>query len=283
MYLLRHPDIRGKFRSRNMTDIIEEVEGLAEMGIKEICLVAQDTTRYGEDIYGTYALDSLIASLSEIDGIEWIRVLYCYPDRITDGLIQEFKNNDKLVKYIDMPIQHINDDILKRMNRRDTAESIKTTVEKLRKEVPEIVIRSTVIVGFPGETEKQFNELRSFLKEVKFERLGAFEYSREEGTPAYDMPKQVSANTKKKRCEAIMSDQNRIHNDFNAKFIDTTLKVICEGYDPVSECFFGRSYADAPEIDGKVYFTAPKRIKDGEFVNVSITEVLDYDLFGKLV
>lgn len=276
------PDIRGKFRSRNMTEIIEEVENLASIGIKEICLVAQDTTRYGEDIYGTYALDSLISALSEIEGIEWIRVLYCYPDRITDGLIAEFKNNDKLVKYIDMPIQHINDDILKQMNRRDTSESIKNVIMKLRAEVPEIVIRSTVIVGFPGETEKQFNELRSFIKETKFERLGAFEYSREEGTPAYDMPKQISANTKKKRCEAIMSDQNRIHNEFNAKFIDKTLKVICEGYDPVSECFFGRSYADAPDIDGKVYFTASKRIREGEFVNVLITEILDYDLLGKV-
>ena len=276
------PDIRGKFRSRNMTEIIEEVENLASIGIKEICLVAQDTTRYGEDLYGTYALDSLISALSEIDGIEWIRVLYCYPDRITDGLIEEFKNNDKLVKYIDMPIQHINDDILKKMNRRDTTESIKNVIRKLRDEVPGIVIRSTVIVGFPGETEKQFNELRSFVKETKFERLGAFEYSREEGTPAYDMPKQVSDNTKKKRCEAIMSDQNRIHNEFNSKFIDKTLKVICEGYDPVSECFFGRSYADAPDIDGKVYFTASKRIREGEFVNVLITEVLDYDLLGKV-
>jgi len=276
------PDIRGKFRSRNMSDIIEEVENLASIGIKEICLVAQDTTRYGEDLYGTYALDSLISSLSEIEGIEWIRVLYCYPDRITDGLINEFKNNDKLLKYIDMPIQHINDDILKNMNRRDTSDSIKEVVDKLRHEVPGIVIRSTVIVGFPGETEKQFNELRNFIKQVKFERLGVFEYSREEGTPAYDMPNQITANTKKKRCEAIMSDQNRIHNDFNAKFIEKTLKVICEGYDQVSECFYGRSYADAPDIDGKIYFTAPKRIKEGEFVNVKVTEVLDYDLYGKV-
>ena len=265
-----------------MTDIIEEVENLASMGIKEICLVAQDTTRYGEDLYGTYALDSLISSLSEIEGIEWIRVLYCYPDRITDGLIEEFKNNDKLVKYIDMPIQHINDDILKRMNRRDTSESIRTVIDKLRTEVPDIVLRSTVIVGFPGETEKQFNELRAFLKETKFERLGAFEYSREEGTPAYDMPNQVTEKTKKKRAEAIMSDQNRIHNDFNSKFVGTVLKVICEGYDPVSECFYGRSYADAPDIDGKVYFTAPKRVREGDFINVEITELLDYDLYGKM-
>lgn len=277
------PDIRGKFRSRNMSDILEEVENFASIGIKEICLVAQDTTRYGEDIYGTYALDTLIAEISKIEGIEWIRVLYCYPDRITDGLIHEFKTNPKLLKYIDMPIQHINDDILARMNRRDTSEGIKNIIAKLRKEVPDIILRTTVIVGFPGETEKQFNELRNFIKETKFERLGAFEYSREEGTPAYDMPNQVSQNTKKKRCDAIMSDQNRIHNDFNAKFIGKELKVICEGYDQVSECFFGRSYADAPDIDGKVYFTSSKRVGEGEFVNVKITEVLDYDLLGKLV
>lgn len=276
------PDIRGKFRSRKMTDIIEEVENLASIGIKEICLVAQDTTRYGEDLYGTYALDSLISSLSEIEGIEWIRVLYCYPDRITDGLISEFKNNPKLQKYIDMPIQHINDDILKRMNRRDTSESIRAIIKKLRDEVPGIVLRSTVIVGFPGETVKQFNELKAFLKETKFERLGVFEYSREEGTPAYDMPAQVTAKTKKKRLDEIMSEQNRIHNDFNARFVGTSLTVICEGYDPVSECFYGRSYADAPDIDGKVYFTASKRVSEGQFVNVNITEVLDYDLFGKV-
>lgn len=275
------PDIRGKFRSRPMSDIVEEAQGLAALGIKEICLVAQDTTRYGEDLYGTYALDSLISELSTIEGIEWIRVLYCYPDRITDGLINEFATNKKLVKYIDMPIQHINDDILSAMNRRGNSETIKTVVKMLRDAVEGIVIRTTVIVGFPGETEKQFNELRSFIKETKFERLGAFAYSREEGTPAYSMPKQVTEKTKQKRLDMIMSDQNRIHNDFNERFVGTELTVICEGYDPVSECHFGRSYADAPEIDGKVYFTAPRRIKEGEFVKVDITEILDYDLYGK--
>lgn len=275
------PDIRGKFRSRPMSDIVEEAQGLAALGIKEICLVAQDTTRYGEDLYGTYALDSLISELSTIEGIEWIRVLYCYPDRITDGLINEFATNKKLVKYIDMPIQHINDDILSAMNRRGNSETIKTVVKKLRDAVEGIVIRTTVIVGFPGETEKQFNELRSFIKETKFERLGAFAYSREEGTPAYSMPKQVTEKTKQKRLDMIMSDQNRIHNDFNERFVGTELTVICEGYDPVSECHFGRSYADAPEIDGKVYFNAPRRIKEGEFVKVDITEILDYDLYGK--
>lgn len=276
------PSIRGRFRSRNMTEIVDEVKDLASIGVREVCLVAQDTTRYGEDIYGTYALDSLIEEISKIDEIKWIRVLYCYPDRITDGLIEEFKTNNKLLKYIDMPIQHINDDILSAMNRRDTSAGIKSIIDKLRREIPGIVIRTTVIVGFPGETEKQYKELRDFIKETKFERLGVFEYSREEGTPAYDMPNQVPESVKKKRMEAIMSDQNRIHNDFNAKFVGSELEVLCEGYDEVSESFYGRSYADAPDIDGKVYFSSPKRIREGEFVKVAVTEVIDYDLVGKL-
>lgn len=276
------PSIRGRFRSRNMTEIVDEVKDLASIGVREVCLVAQDTTRYGEDIYGTYALDSLIEEISKIDEIKWIRVLYCYPDRITDGLIEEFKTNDKLLKYIDMPIQHINDDILSAMNRRDTSAGIKSIIDKLRREIPGIVIRTTVIVGFPGETEKQYKELRDFIKETKFERLGVFEYSREERTPAYDMPNQVPESVKKKRMEAIMSDQNRIHNDFNARFVGSELEVLCEGYDEVSESFYGRSYADAPDIDGKIYFSSPKRIREGEFVKVAVTEVIDYDLVGKL-
>ena len=276
------PSIRGRFRSRNMTEIVDEVKDLASIGVREVCLVAQDTTRYGEDIYGTYALDSLIEEISKIDEIKWIRVLYCYPDRITDGLIEEFKTNDKLLKYIDMPIQHINDDILSAMNRRDTSAGIKSIIDKLRREIPGIVIRTTVIVGFPGETEKQYKELRDFIKETKFERLGVFEYSREEGTPAYDMPNQAPESVKKKRMEAIMSDQNRIHNDFNARFVGSELEVLCEGYDEVSESFYGRSYADAPDIDGKIYFSSPKRIREGEFVKVAVTEVIDYDLVGKL-
>ncbi len=276
------PSIRGRFRSRNMTEIVDEVKDLASIGVREVCLVAQDTTRYGEDIYGTYALDSLIEEISKIDEIKWIRVLYCYPDRITDGLIEEFKTNDKLLKYIDMPIQHINDEILSAMNRRDTSAGIKSIVDKLRREIPGIVIRTTVIVGFPGETEKQYKELRDFIKETKFERLGVFEYSREEGTPAYDMPNQVPESVKKKRMEAIMSDQNRIHNDFNARFVGSELEVLCEGYDEVSESFYGRSYADAPDIDGKIYFSSPKRIREGKFVKVAVTEVIDYDLVGKL-
>ncbi|MBR5263289.1 MAG: 30S ribosomal protein S12 methylthiotransferase RimO [Clostridia bacterium] len=277
------PSIRGKFRSRPMSDLVEEATELAELGIKELCLIAQDTTRYGEDLYGTYALDSLIAELSQIEGIEWIRLLYCYPDRITDGLIEEIANNPKVVKYIDMPIQHINDDILKRMNRRSNKAQIMEVIQKLRSRVPGIILRSTVIVGFPGETAAQFEELRNFLKEIRFERLGVFSYSREEGTPAYDFPGQVSEKTKEKRNDILMEQQERIHNECNEAFLGQTLKVICEGYDQVSESFFGRSYADAYDIDGKIFFSASKNVREGQFVNVLITEVMDYDLVGKVV
>jgi ribosomal protein S12 methylthiotransferase len=277
------PSIRGKFRSRPMSDLVEEATELAELGIKELCLIAQDTTRYGEDLYGTYALDSLIAELSQIEGIEWIRLLYCYPDRITDGLIEEIANNPKEVKYIDMPIQHINDDILKRMNRRSNKAQIMEVIQKLRSRVPGIILRSTVIVGFPGETAAQFEELRSFLKEIRFERLGVFSYSREEGTPAYDFPGQVSEKTKEKRNDILMEQQERIHNECNEAFLGQTLQVICEGYDQVSESFFGRSYADAYDIDGKIFFSASKNVREGQFVNVLITEVMDYDLVGKVV
>lgn len=277
------PSIRGKFRSRPMSELVEEARELAGLGVKELCLIAQDTTRYGEDLYGTYALDSLITEISEIEGIEWIRLLYCYPDRITDGLIDVIASNDKVVKYIDMPIQHINNDILSAMNRRDTKESITDVIAKLRARVPGIILRSTVIVGFPGESAAQFEELRKFLKETRFERLGVFTYSREEGTPAYDLPAQVTEKTKQKRQDILMEQQERIHNECNELFVGKTLKVLCEGYDPVAESFYGRSYADAYDIDGKIYFSSTKNVHEGQFVNVLITEVLDYDLLGKTV
>ena len=277
------PSIRGKFRSRPMSELVEEATELAELGIKELCLIAQDTTRYGEDLYGTYALDSLVSELSQIEGIEWIRLLYCYPDRITDGLIDEIANNPKVVKYIDMPIQHINDDILRRMNRRSDKAQIVDVIGKLRERVPGIILRSTVIVGFPGETNAQFEELRKFLKETRFQRLGVFPYSREEGTPAYDFPDQVSEKVKEQRHAILMEQQERIHNECNEAFLGKTLQVLCEGYDPVAESFYGRSYADAYDIDGKIYFSSSKNVHEGQFVNVSITEVMDYDLVGKVI
>lgn len=275
------PQLRGRFRSRKMSDIIEEAKQLASLGVKELCLVAQDTTRYGEDIYGTYALDSLITEISGIEGIEWIRLLYCYPDRITDDLVDVIANNEKVVKYIDMPIQHISDKILKAMNRRDTGESIKKIIKKLREKIPGVVLRSTVIVGFPGESDEDFKQLNKFIKEAKFERLGVFTYSREENTPAYSLPDQVSEKLKRRRLEILMGEQRRIHNDFNNTFVGKTIKVICEGYDKVAECYYGRSYADAPDIDGKVYFSSHRRIKDGEMLDIEVTELLDYDLYGK--
>ena len=277
------PSIRGRFRSRPMSDILEEAQNLADLGVKELCLIAQDTTRYGEDLYGVYSLDSLIHELSQIEGIEWIRVMYCYPDRITDGLINEFATNPKLVKYIDMPIQHISTPVLKRMNRRDTEESIRNVVKKLRDAVPSIYIRTTVITGFPGETDADFDKLLSFIKEARFERLGAFVYSREEGTPAYNMPDQVPEKLKRRRHDAIMREQKRIHDSINKNSVGKIIRVINEGYDQVAESYYGRSFADAPEIDGKIYYSSPRRLREGEFVDVLVNEVLDYDLTGRVV
>ncbi|MBO7162675.1 MAG: 30S ribosomal protein S12 methylthiotransferase RimO [Clostridia bacterium] len=277
------PSIRGRFRSRPMSDILEEAQNLADLGVKELCLIAQDTTRYGEDLYGVYSLDSLIHELSQIEGIEWIRVMYCYPDRITDGLINEFATNPKLVKYIDMPIQHISTPVLKRMNRRDTEESIRNVVKKLRDAVPGIYIRTTVITGFPGETDADFDKLLSFIKEARFERLGAFVYSREEGTPAYNMPDQVPEKLKRRRHDAIMREQKRIHDSINKNSVGKIIRVINEGYDQVAESYYGRSFADAPEIDGKIYYSSPRRLREGEFVDVLVNEVLDYDLTGRVV
>lgn len=277
------PGIRGRFRSRPMSDILEEAQNLADLGVKEICLIAQDTTRYGQDLYGVYSLDSLIQEISKIDGIEWIRVMYCYPDRITDGLINEFASNPKLVKYIDMPIQHISTPVLKRMNRRDTEESIRDVIKKLRDAVPGMYIRTTVITGFPGETDADFDKLLSFVKEIRFERLGAFIYSREEGTPAYDMPDQVPEKLKRRRHDAIMREQKKIHDSINKNSVGKIIKVINEGYDQVAESYYGRSFADAPEIDGKIYYSSPRRLREGEFVDVLINDVIDYDLTGWVV
>jgi ribosomal protein S12 methylthiotransferase len=277
------PKLRGKYRSREMSEIITEAQDLAAIGVKEICLVAQDTTNYGADIYGSPCLDALLDSLSEIDGIEWIRVLYCYPEKITDGLIKTIAENPKVVKYIDMPIQHINDDILRRMNRRGNSALIKGVIAKLRAAVPGIALRTSLITGFPGETDGQFAELLQFVKDTEFERLGVFEYSCEEDTPAAGFPDQVPEKVKKKRCDAVMRAQKQIHAKHNKQLIGKTLKVICEGYDNVSECFFGRSEYDCPDIDGKIYFFSSRNVKEGEFVNIKINEAADYDLIGSAV
>ena len=277
------PSLRGKFRSRRMSDIVNEAKDLAALGVKELCVIAQDTTRYGEDIYGTYCLDSLLRELSTIDGIEWIRVLYMYPDRITDALIDEIANNPKIVKYFDIPVQHVTDRMLSAMNRRDTAASIRSTVERIRAKIPDAVLRTTFITGFPGETEEDYKAMGDFIDEMKFDRLGVFEYSREEGTKAYDMPDQIPAATKHKRCKALMKRQQAVHAAKNRELVGKTVKVLSEGYDKVSECFFGRSFRDAPDVDGKIYFHSSRNVKDGTCVDVKIVDVIDYDLVGQAV
>lgn len=279
------PDIRGRFRSRELDDILKEARELSEMGVKELCLVAQDTTRYGEDIYGEWSLDKLLTALCEDEKcrFDWIRILYCYPDKITDSLISVMKKYDCIAKYIDMPIQHINDEVLKRMNRHGGRQVIESAVKRLREAMPNIVIRTTVIVGFPGESAGEFEELYDYVKNTKFDRLGAFAYSREENTPAYSMPKQISKKVKETRTDRIMEAQYAIHSEKNALLVSKVLKVLCEGYDEVAEIYYGRSEADAPEIDSKIYFSAKHRVRDGEFVNVEITEASDYDLIGREV
>ena len=277
------PNIRGKFRSRKIEDIVEEAKSLEELGVKELVIVAQDTSRYGLDIYGEYSLAKLIRELTKATTIPWFRLLYCYPDKITDELVKEIATNDRVVKYIDLPIQHISDNMLKAMNRHGDGKCVRDTVKRLREQVPGIVIRTTAIVGFPGETEEDFTELCEYIKEAKFDRFGAFPYSREEDTPAYDLPDQIDEQVKQDRYDEIMALQLDIHEENNQKKIGKTVKVLCEGFDPVAETFFGRSEADAPEIDGKVYFSSKRKPKEGEFVTVKITDAIDYDLYGEMI
>ncbi len=277
------PGIRGGFRSRPMEDVVAEAKSLEELGIKELVIVAQDTTRYGLDLYGEYALAALLKKLTAETTIPWFRLLYCYPDKITDELITEMRENDRVLKYIDLPIQHISDRMLKAMNRHGDGKLVRETVKRLREGVPGITIRTTAIVGFPGETEEDFAELCEYIKEAKFDRFGAFPYSREEDTPAYDFPDQIDEETKNARADSIMKTQMMISAAFNEGQIGKPLSCVCEGYDPVSECYFGRSDMDAPDIDGKVYFTGEKGIKEGTQVNVKITDVIDYDLIGETI
>ena len=274
------PSIRGKYRSRKMEDILSEAKWLAENGVTELVVVAQDTTRYGEDIYGKSKFPELLRELCKIDGFKWIRTLYCYPERITDELLETIASEEKLVKYIDMPIQHCNGDILKRMHRFGDAQSLSELVAHIREKVPGIVLRTTLIAGFPGETDEQFEELCEFVKKTRFDRLGCFAYSPEEGTPAYEMPDQVHLKTRERRAEIIMEEQMLISDEFNEKCIDKTLEVVCEGFDRYAECYYGRSAFDAPEIDGKVFFTSDTKVRTGEYVKVHIDDILDYDLIG---
>lgn len=273
------PNIRGKFRSRPMDELINEAKELAEMGIKELIVIGQDTTAYGIDLYGKYELATLLQRLAKETEIKWLRILYCYPDKITDELLNEFKTNEKLLKYIDIPIQHISDRVLKRMNRRGDGALIRSVISQLR-EIEGISIRSTAIVGFPGETEEEFTELCEFIKEAEFDNFGAFPYSREEDTPAYNFKDQIDDQIKQDRYDIIMREQLHVCEKQGARMIGKKLTVLCEGYDVVAETYYGRSYKDAPDIDGKVFFTSSNKHKVGDFVEVRITDAYDYDLNG---
>jgi len=277
------PLIRGGMRSRSMEDLIAEAKDLESMGIRELNIIAQDTSAYGIDIYGEYKLPELIRRITAETKIPWIRLLYCYPDKITDELVREIAENDRVLKYIDIPIQHISDSVLKRMNRHGGSDTIKDAISRLRSAVPGIVLRSTAIVGFPGETEEDFRELCEFIKEAKFERFGAFTYSREEDTPAYDFDGIVDEQTAQDRYDILMRTQLSVSEKWNESRIGETLHVLCEGFDPVSEAYIGRSYAEAADIDGKIFFTASHPVNEGEMLDVKITESLDYDLIGESV
>lgn len=272
------PKIRGKFRSRKMENIINEAKDLSENGAKEIILIAQDTTLYGSDIYGKKSLHLLIKELAKIDGIKWIRVLYCYPEEIYDELIDEIASNDKVVKYLDLPIQHISDKILKLMGRRTSKQDIINKIKKLREKISDIVLRTTFIVGFPKETREDFNEIIDFLKEYKLDKVGVFTYSQEEDTSAAKMDGQIEEDIKKKRAEELMLIQKDVSEEINKLKIGKLYYILVEGYN--GEYYYGRSYEMAPEIDANVLFKSSKNIKIGEFIKVKIVENMDYDLVG---
>lgn len=275
------PSIRGNMRSRSMENVIDEAKQLTELGVKELILIAQDTTSYGLDLYGELKLPELLNELCKINSIEWIRLLYCYPDRITDELIETMKNQEKIVNYIDLPLQHADDKILKAMNRRGDQALIRSVISKLRSEIPDVVIRTTFIVGFPGEGEEEFETLAEFVNEIEFDRLGVFTFSPQEGTPAYDMDNQVEDDVKTRRGEVIMQDQYSIMEEKNNEKIGKTYKVVVEDYDGYSDSYTGRTYMDAPEIDGLVKFTSHKDLDIGDFVDVEIFDIEDYDLIGE--
>ena len=278
------PLIRGGFRSRTMEDVLTEARQLANNGVRELNVIAQDTTRYGEDIYGRLMLPELLKKLCEIRELHWIRVLYCYPDRVTDELIDVIAQEDKICKYIDLPLQHCNGDILRRMNRRGDLESLTALLKKLREKIPGVVIRTTFITGFPGESEEQFEELAQFADDIRFERLGCFAYSQEEDTPAADFPGQIDEEVKQNRADIIMEQQQTVMAEYCESLIGRELEVLCEGFDRIAECFFGRSYADAPEVDGCVFFTCgDRKPKAGEFVRVRIDDYLGCDPVGTMI
>ncbi len=277
------PLIRGRYRSRTIEDILQEANALVENGAQELVVIAQDTTRYGIDIYGKYSLAKLLKELCKIEKLKWLRVLYGYPDAINDELIEVMASEDKIVKYMDIPLQHANGRVLKAMNRRGDRASLTALINKVREKIPNMIVRTTFIVGFPGETEEEFEDLCTFVKEMKFDKMGCFPYSVEEDTPASLMENQIDEEVKQHRAELITDLQMRIMDEKGQNYVGKTIEVLVEGFDRYAECMFGRSYMDAPDTDGKVFFTANPKPVYGSFVKVKIDEAMDADLMGSVV
>ena len=277
------PNIRGPFRSRPMESLLEEAKGLAEKGVKELVVVAQDPTKYGKDLYGEYKIAELLQKLAKIDGFRWIRLLYAYPEKITEELLDVMAKEPKIAKYLDLPIQHCNQDVLRAMRRPGNREQLEALIAHIREKIPGVTLRTTLIAGFPGETEEQFAELCEFVKSVRFDRLGCFAYSQEEGTPAGEMENQIDEETKAERARIVTEEQMNIMAEKNEEMIGKELLCVVEGYDRWGECFFGRSEADAPDIDGKVFFTSENKLAVGQFVRVKIEDTMDLDLMGVVI
>ena len=278
------PLIRGRFRSRRMEDIVTEAQRLVKNGVKEINVIAQDTTRYGEDNYGRLMLPELLNRLCEIDGLQWIRLLYCYPDRITDDLLDVIRRQDKIVKYIDLPLQHCSGRILKAMNRRGDRQSLSALIRHIRECIPGVVLRTTLITGFPTESENDFEELSAFVEEMQFERLGCFAYSQEEDTPAALMDGQIHEDVKQRRAEIIAEQEAVIMNEWCESVVGKEIDVLVDGFDRYAECWFGRSVYDAPEVDPCVFFTVSERKpRPGEMIRVRIDDHIDCDLTGEMI
>ncbi len=278
------PLIRGNLRSRELEGLVSEATALAQTGVKELVLVAQDTTVYGRDLYGEPRLPELLRRLCRIDGLRWIRLLYCYPEHISEELLDVMATEEKVLPYMDLPLQHVSGHILKAMHRPGDRESLTALIAHLRERVPGIVLRTTLMTGFPGETEEDFGELCRFVKEVQFQRLGCFAFSPEEGTPAAKLPDQIPEDVKQRRRDIVMEEQQRVSDRYNEQQIGKTVTVLVESYDRYAECWFGRSEADAPDIDGKVFFPAPAgTVHPGDMRRIKITDTMDWDLMGEMV
>lgn len=278
------PLIRGRFRSRTMEDIVAEAQKLAQNGVRELIVIAQDTTNYGSDLYGEVMLPELLRRLCKVEGVHWIRLLYCYPNRITDELLDTIAQEKKILHYMDLPLQHSVGRILGEMNRGEDTESLTALIAKMRAKIPDMVLRTTFIAGFPGETEYEFNQMAEFSRTIRFDRMGCFAYSQEEDTPAALMPDQIDETVKQRRAQVMMEEQMEIMQQLGQARVGTVMEILTEGYDATLGCYYGRSYADSPDIDGRVLFTAVHKMPQaGEFVDVEITSCVNCDLMGKLV